>query len=607
MSDELLYFNGVNGDKGDYDLPPMTGEQLFNLIRGEETIENIGELKFRNGQGSSEHFGVKEGVDPKKLDQSGWGIIFAHDADPEVEAALGELIQFRKELAGDHFRLYNGQNAFRAGKDNKNSFLARNGAGPGPADPDKVPYYLLIVGSPDKIPYRFQSQLDVQYAVGRIHFETVEEYANYARSVVAAEKGGVKLAREMSFFGVANPDDKATQLSAQYLLEPLYQQFQIEESSWRFRTHLREEATKAQLGRLLGGDQTPALLFTGSHGMGFNRGSQRQLPHQGALLCQDWPGPNGWKGQGEIPQDHYFAGDDLDSNAQLHGLIALFFSCFGGGTPMYDEFAKQSFKERKQLADQNFLAQLPSKMLSHPKGGALAVIGHVDRAWGYSFTWPKAGGQTEVFRSTIKRLLDGHPVGSALEYFNERYAELSTVLTDQLEEIDFGMQVDPYEVAGMWTANNDARGYAVIGDPAVRLMVAAPGEQNVARSAITVQSFQSSPATGAPIPTSAPIAKPIDMPAVNFSAEASVADKPNGIVQPIDAALKTIKITTVAGASHNGSKLEATTQVTLDGEVVTTLAATLTPEDAPFVALHEAMVKAALDARLAYLQLGQQS
>jgi len=486
--EQLMYFNGINGDSGDYDLPPMTGEEFYNFLQGAEQPENLNELRFRNQSATQKHLGVKEGVDPKRLDQSGWGVIFAHDAEPAVKEALGELLNHRKGEVGEHFRIYEGADGHRP-NESKGKFLARHGAGPGPADPEKVPYYLLIVGDPQRISYRFQSQLDVQYAVGRIHFETLEEYANYARSVVDAETKPLKLPREMAFFGVANKGDRATKLSAEQLLDPMYEALKTDIGDWNYKAFMREAATKDQLTKLLGGDETPALLFSASHGMSFPLGSKRQLDHMGALLCQDWPGPGNWNGP--IKQDFYFAGDDLSSDKNLLGLITFFFACYGAGTPLMDEFARQAFKDRTQIAPHDFLAQLPSKMLSHPRGGALAVIGHVERAWGYSFLWPGAGRQTEVFDSTIRRLLKGHPVGSAVEYFNERYAELSTVLNDELEEIEFGKNADPYDMSGMWTANNDARGYAIIGDPAVRLPVAEPEEGSGERWVIEVQAVGS--------------------------------------------------------------------------------------------------------------------
>ena len=259
---------------------------------------------------------------------------------------------------------------------------------------------------------------------------------------------------------------------------------------WTVQSFAPDQATKATLASLLGGDKTPSLLFTASHGMKFAKDSPRQLPHQGALLCQDWPGPEQWTNK-EIPQDFYFAGDDLAANADLLGLIAFFFACYGGGTPQFNEFTRQdrpgsTHAQPAEIASQPFLAKLPVKMLGRPRG-ALAVVGHVERAWSYSFDWGKAGSQTTVFESTLKRLLNGHPIGSAVEYFNERYAELSTVLSDELEEIEFGKRYDPFELAGMWTANNDARGYAIIGDPAVRLPVVRGDEQPAERSAIEIQ------------------------------------------------------------------------------------------------------------------------
>lgn len=487
---DLLYFNGVNGATGDYGLPPMSADDMTAFIRGEARPENLDELIYRHQQRDMQHLGVKEGVDPKDLAQAGWGIIFAHGADPAIKEALTDLIKLRQAQAGPYFRLYEGGDGFRP-NDNKRTFLARHGAGPGPADPDKVPYYLLIVGGPEDISYQAQYQLDVQYVVGRIAFDTLDEYERYAKSVVSAETGQLKLAREFSMFSVSNASDRATNLSHQHLMQPLYDYFKKDQPEWKVNLFGEEAATKAQLARLLGGDQTPALLFTTSHGVEFPLGDQRQIPHQGALLCQDWPGPYQWRG--EIPQDFYFAGDDLSSDARLAGLIAFCFACYGAGTPLLDEFSRRAFAaqgQRSQIAPHPFIANLPAKMLSHPQGGALAAIGHVERAWGYSFLWPGAGAQTAVFESTLKRLLEGHPVGSAVEFFDERYAELSSDLSVELEEIEFGKEANPYDMVGLWTANNDARSYVILGDPAVRLPIADSEETVQERPVIEVVNSQ---------------------------------------------------------------------------------------------------------------------
>jgi peptidase C25-like protein len=468
IEQQILTSNGIDGSTGEPLLRATFGEIAAiacgeNLPAGEAEELRRGAARLRE-----DHLDTRFRIDLRNLAESGWGVIFPEEGQDELREALAPLLDLRRSQAG---RLR--ENRYRelvahAGE-SKPRFLARHGMGPGPADPDRLPYYLLIVGDPSRISFRFQYQLDIEYAVGRVCFATLEEYARYAESVVAAERGTFPTARRVSFFGVANPGDATTALCLQNLVTPLADRIKSDWSDWPVETVLGPEATKAALAERLGGSRTPALLFTAGHGMGFPPSDPRHAPHQGALLCQDWPGPQDWHGR--IPQDFYLAADDVMDTASPAGLIAFFFACYGAGTPQYDCFERNG--EQRQIAEESFVARLPRRLLGHPRGGALAVIGHVDRAWTFSFDWPQSGTQLQVFESALGRLLAGYPVGAAMEYFNHRYTEMYTDLLEEREEIRWGARPDFLGISDLWTAANDARSYVVLGDPAVRLAAGA--------------------------------------------------------------------------------------------------------------------------------------
>lgn len=472
MGTPLLHANGVDGATGGYLVPPIAAGELARLVLDLPQDPALDDLRLRRQQAEA-HLGLRRGLDANDLADAGWGVIFAHDADPALREALSPLLDLRRAQASakrPRYREYAGTEGYTPGLD-KDTFLAANNSAPGPANPDRVPYYLLLVGDPAAIPYEFQYQLDVQYAVGRIAFETPAQYASYAAGVVAAESARIVRPRRAVFFGTRNVDDEATALSADHLVAPLAATFAARDSNrWDVQALVGADASKPKLAALAGGTGTPALLFTASHGVGFPAGDPRQLRHQGALLCQEWPGPVSHVG--ELPETFYYSGDDARAGASPAGLVSFHFACYGAGTPQFDEFSRRLDAPPRRIAPHPLVAPLAQQLLGHAGGGSLAFIGHVERAWAYAFAWPGAAdAQLTVFEDTLGSLLDGGTVGYAMEVFNERYAELATELTTELAAIRNGRRRDDLTLARMWTALNDARNHVIVGDPAVRLAV----------------------------------------------------------------------------------------------------------------------------------------
>ena len=477
MPDETLAINGVDGATGRYLLPDVSLHRLVQAVLGETfQRDELAALRARRDQALPD-FGVVYGRDPEDLSQAGWALVAEEGTPAETLEALEPLSALRRRQATTRFRWCAGADGYRAGE-TKRQFLARFGmSSAAPANPDKFPYYVLLVGGPEEIPFEFQYQLDVQYAVGRLSFDTAADYARYAEAVVAAEAdeppgSAPATTGRVSLFGTQNRADRATQLSATQLVGPLAAEVSPPAGGWQVDVVLGEQASKERLLGLLCGAEAPDLLFTASHGVAFPAGDPRQRPAQGALLCQDWPGPLLWSKA--LDEGFYVAGADIPEDAGPAPQIVFAFACFGAGTPRTDDFAQLVDAQSPPLAEAPFVARLPQALLRHPRGGTLAFVGHVERAWACSFVSPNAGAQREVFWSALQSLLAGWRLGHAMEFFNDKYAAQAAELSDGLDGArNYGRAVDDLSMAGLWTETKDARNYVVLGDPAVRLSSAA--------------------------------------------------------------------------------------------------------------------------------------
>lgn len=390
------------------------------------------------------------------LSQAGWGVIFANeDRYPEIRAALAPLLDHRRQASSPLYCEYVGGAGYVRG-DSIYNFLAKHGMGPGLADPKRVPLYLLIVGSPEEIPFDFQYQLGVQYRVGRIHFDTLESYSNYAVNVLAAEVIAPK-PKVGVFFSPDHSGDPSTRLSVEHLAEPLAINLSRRCNEWTIKTLLSEYATKANLHDLFLSEPTPAFLFVAAHGVDFLDKSSRPYVDPGAILCSDWPGRwSGWP-----RKEHFFCADDVPREANLTGMIFFHFGCYSAGISAEDVFPEHEPSQHFSAAPKvSYLAQ---KLLGKAMG-ASALIGHVDRAWQTSFYWPLAGPQLQTFETSVLRILNGLPVGLALECLTQRYAELAAELSSSM----WLSLPTSDEMELIRNATIDAKKFILIGDPAAR-------------------------------------------------------------------------------------------------------------------------------------------
>ena len=512
--------NGIDAASGQPLLViDAVGARAFAVKTSDD--DELQQLHQARASSDSEVLGLVHGRSYDQLHEAGWAIVVSIEDEASLLTALEPLIAHRcREQGLPVPDLTAGQGETcgawlaRQGSDMKwpmradaalrlpiftyrpgercSNWLARYNVSARPVDPARgVPFYLLLVGRPGPlspadlayIPFEFQYQLDLFWGVGRLCFtdddghHDLAAYTAYAAHVVAYEREMRLKQRRIVYFAPEHDLDRATQASVRELVRPLAEGVAGQPSiaaQYGFQQELllTTAATRSNLAGVLGGGSTPCpdLFFAASHGVGFPATDPRLRATQGALVCQDWTG------YGNITREHWFCAEDLAPSADVRGLIAILFGCYSLGCPRDDQFTALTAPPRP-IAPHTLVARLPQMLL---RQGALAMFGHIDRAWTYSFRGNAPGSariayaQTQAFEDLLARMMDGKRMGYATDQFNAQQGatavELSELLLQQLAR-PTDDKTDALSL--LWAAHNDLRNYALLGDPAVRLLFAA--------------------------------------------------------------------------------------------------------------------------------------
>jgi hypothetical protein len=473
---------GVRAESGET-RPALSVEELSRIAGGAAAAPpEDAEAVLARAQ-ARKVLGVAGNVDdPMDLAETGWAVAFASGIDARIREALQPLLDLRRKQVRDSqnpkapklFRVFEGAEGVFPGQPAANWARQRGVSLTAAVDPRKgAPYYLLLVGSPEQISFEFQALLDLQWAVGRLYFDEIEDYARYARAVVEYEEPGFRpaQAKNIAAWVTKHDGDAATVLLASAVAGDFLNEddrlgysrnFSLD---WFGEASANGEAGKKQLGEIVRGNcpsGVPAILFTGSHGAEWPRtdpGTQRLM--QGALVTQEWS-----RGK-PLDAENVFTAADLPEDARVHGMMAFLFACYSGGCPAEDSYYFHRDGSKIPVAPAPLIAKLPQALLAR---GALAVIAHVDRAFSFTVRNLEGTPQTQTIRTPLELLMKGKRVGLAADSLNLQWSSLAAELGAALgrrADPDF----DPESFASLYIARDDARNYVVLGDPAVYLRV----------------------------------------------------------------------------------------------------------------------------------------
>lgn len=426
------------------------------------------------------------GGDQQSLADQGWGVVVPRgDEGDRLLEVIRPLIDKRAEERDQPVSIYR----IKPDMDASQTVAWRDRKFTGNEEREDIPWYLLLLGQPTQVSLEFQQVMSNGSLVGRLAFDQESDYESYVAKILSWEKKPPSQELARALFFTATDGTAATTLGHEALMVPSLADARARQEKGRFP--VQEIVEMAGQGGAIGDDllaaaaaKTPSVLFSCSHGMGApGKGwssGDRQRALQGAMCL----------GDGE-----HIAGEDVRKISFLPGGLWFLFACFGAGTPGQSAYRHwlTRLRENGEFGDAvdgvlaslpkdgepPFISALPQAALANPDG-PLAVIGHLDLAWSYSFQDAEKFRGKERHRRFLGTLTDmarGDRVGYALKDLLGHRGEVQTELTvaadatAKAQDSGGASSVDPAKLGHRWMLHQDLDGYVLLGDPAARLPI----------------------------------------------------------------------------------------------------------------------------------------
>jgi hypothetical protein len=427
---------------------------------------------------------IDPSADPNSLPAQRWGVVVPEGPLGDRLLALIEpLRRLRAEEQGAPTRVYrvppglDGMQAVRW----KDTVLCNEDE-----SETEQPAYLLILGDFDQVSLELQQVLGSWGFAGRLAFASDAGYEAYVDKVLRWSRSPSPARQARTLLFTAHDGTPATTVGYQDLMAPSFEKLRRLQDEGRLSAEsLAEVGERADwsVQQLLAqvASPHPSVLFTMSHGLGAPRHGWSSVDEQRAR-----------QGAMSLGAEGTLEASALASTPFLPGGLWFFFACFGAGTPSRSAFypwlarlreaGEYTGRLERLLAalpregERPFVAALPQAVLANPHG-PLAVMGHVDLAWTYSFQdmGPEGRNRPSRFEGLLRSLVEGSRAGVGLSTLHRALNGANTELTILYDDEEFARQVgraslvDSVQRAHLWMLRQDLSGYILLGDPAARL------------------------------------------------------------------------------------------------------------------------------------------